>query len=640
MNYFEVNTEREVRLSGEISPSPAGNFMKLAALAGLALVILIFTFPYLEPDIAPGLDGSYFLVINHFFATDITRFREIIHTYGPFGFITGPMVTGNNFATALAIISAIRFLQISLLLYLGSLLNKSWVTTTLICILFMSMLRLEYSFYTILAACIFIYRNNSKPGFLVAGAIIASFGLFVKITIGLHCFLILSSFSLVELLYYKKRKETLIMLLTYVISSVVLWFSIYRTFSNLFMYVKGWFFYSLGNTDYTVLYPPNNLFLLFGSVLIFFLIPMLARNKETTFFYLIFTLSLFAFYKYSVARQEGTHSRGLLHFMIFFSLMFFIAIRNIKPYMIIIFLLGIGMYVRNLQINKTYHSDFREQIIGVNNFFNMVLDHEEYKRRFIDLSMKNIENYKLPETMLAKIGSEKIDYTPWDFSYLYIHHLNFKPKPTLQSGALYIPDSFDKLNAAHVKNSKDLKFILWEKDKWNGETGGIDDKYLLNEDGGYHYEIFNNFKIVDESPRVLLMQRTDSARLLTPQPSGSVAAQWDTWIDVPQVTNGYVRAKLDMSPGFCRTLKNIFYKAGTQYVEYQLKNGNIVKHRFSRNTCETGMWVSPYLTEITNELSGEPVLKIRLTYTDQENPMKPGIKIQWEEIKFSGPDSK
>lgn len=603
-------------------------------LTGLSLLILVLTFPYMEPDITVGFDGSYFLVINYFFAKDISLFNQIIHSYGPLSPLLFPQVVGNNFGISLIFISFLRFFEILGLLYLGRINKKPWVALFPIILLLLAFTGVDYVFYTLIINSIFLYKKTNRNLFSIIGALVASIGIFLKITIAINCFLILISFILLEYSYFKNRKAALYTVLAYVLATLIIWICIYKTYANLIDYVISWFYFSVGNTDFSILNPPNNLFLLIGSILIFFMIPITERKKEIIFYYSILTLSFFAMYKYSIARQEGTHSRALLHFMVFFSLVFFIAIKKIKPYMIMIFFAGIMMYYRNLHVNNTYHSDDRIKIIGINNFINMVVDHEEYKNKFSEISKKNLEVNKLPESILRKIGNAKVDFIPWDFSYIYANNLNYKPKPTVQSGALYTPPYLDRINASHIQKSKDLQFILWEKNKWNGEVGGIDDKYLLNEDGGYLYEVFNNYQIVEENDNVLLLERTHTSRLNPAKSIGITSAKWNEWIEVPEISNGYIRAKLEMEKGLRRSLKSAIFKTGVKYVEYLLANGSIIKYRFSDNTIENGMWINPYISEITNQLSGEEVSKIRFTYTDPQYPMKEAITISWEVIYF------
>ena len=55
-----------------------------------SLVVVLFTFPFIATVIEPGLDPSYMWAFNHFFANGIQFGKDVVFTYGPFGFIKKP----------------------------------------------------------------------------------------------------------------------------------------------------------------------------------------------------------------------------------------------------------------------------------------------------------------------------------------------------------------------------------------------------------------------------------------------------------------------------------------------------------------------------------------------------------------------
>jgi hypothetical protein len=118
----------------------------------------------------------------------------------------------------------------------------------------------------------------------------------------------------------------------------------------------------------------------------------------------------------------------------------------------------------------------------------------------------------------------------------------------------------DEKNTESLINEDAVKFIIWEIDKWNGATGGIDKRYLLNSDGTYLKELFNRYKIIEENEQVILLQKSTTRKLKKATIIEESIYKWNEWINVPAIQSGILRAKLDSRKGFFRAMKSALYK--------------------------------------------------------------------------------
>ena len=88
-------------------------------LSILSVVLLLLTFPKIDPEIGSGIDNSYLIAFNHFFYSDIQIVKDLIFTYGPLGFLKHPLPMGNNLELGVIVISILRLLFIFSVLYLS-----------------------------------------------------------------------------------------------------------------------------------------------------------------------------------------------------------------------------------------------------------------------------------------------------------------------------------------------------------------------------------------------------------------------------------------------------------------------------------------------------------------------------------------
>jgi hypothetical protein len=594
----------------------------------LALFTLVFTFPELHPVVTRGLDASYVLAINHLFANDFRAFSDLVYPFGPLGFLKYPLPLGYNLELAMAWLILIRLLFIGMIFYLGQLLEKPAIFTFLLALVFSSILHFDHIIYGIILMSLFTHKLTGRTLFMATGMLMALWGLFIKVNIGFIGLLIYGSYLGYDLFIHRNHRKTLVMIGASLLIFIVIYAILLGNPLQMFSYYSKLFLLVKGNSSALSIYPDNNWILVAGVFLGFLLIPLIDRNKDLYFILIVIALAVFAVFKYSFARQENVHAKHFLDFLFLFALMVLLFPKKLKLATVLIVFMQISLYYLNLHHTGTYTMDDKVQLTGIVNFKRTVLDFSKFKNDNLKYSNKALKQSKLSEFFLNEIGQAKSDYYPFELSYFYANGLNYSPRPTLQSGCLYIPPRIDHLNATHMLSKNAPEYMIWERTGRNG-LQGIDGRYLLNSDGDYLNTFLGRYTQVIKDGKRSLWKRTDRSRLSEGRLFLEEETAYDQWVDVAPVNHNILKIKLEVSQTILGKIKNALYKEGEFFIHYRLANGQEIRHKFSRDNAMTGLWIQPYIRDMNNAFLGDTVLQVRITHTHKDIFLKDTNTWSW-----------
>jgi hypothetical protein len=583
----------------------------------LALFTLVFTFPALYPVATRGLDASYVLAFNHLFANDFRAFSDLVYIFGPLGILKYPLPLGYNLELALAWLIIIRLLFIGMIFYLGHMLGKQGVFTFILALVFSSILHFDHIIYGIILMSFFAHKLTGRTFFLATGILLSLLGLFIKINIGFIGLLISASYLGYDLFVHRNYRKTLVMIGLSLVSFIVIYTILLGNPLRMFPYYANLYLLVKGNSSALSIHPENNWILMAGVFLGFLLIPLVDRNKDLYFILIVIALAVFAVFKYSFARQENVHAKHFLDFLFLFALMVLLFPRKLKLVTVLIVFMQISLYYLNLHHTGTYTMDDKVQLTGIVNFKRTVLDFSKFKSDNLKYSKKALRQSQLSVFFLDEIGRASSDYYPFELSYFYANELNYTPRPTLQSGCLFIPPRIDQINAAHMLSEDAPEYMIWERTGRNG-LPGIDGRYLLNSDGDYLNAFLGRYTQVLKDRKRALWKRTDRSRLGTGRLLLEEETAYDQWMDVPAADHSILKIKPGVSQTILGTIKNAVYKEGEFFIHYRLADGKEIKHKFSRDNAQTGLWVQPYIRDMNNEFLGDTVLQVKITHTHKD----------------------
>ena len=610
-----------------------------AIVAGL---VFLFTLPSTGTIIWPGLDNSYALAFNYFFASGVQIGRDILFTYGPLGFLEWPQPQGNNLLYANVIYSALHLAFISSLLWLGmagrSLPGQIGVIAL---VLFLSYLLSAFMYLKLvfLIAVLLLLHFVTRHAWLLLAAIgLTVLALLIRSTYGILSLLMLFSYS--SYLAYTRRQPGFIAgaVVGVLVITVAAWFLIYGNLAGLLSYMRGILEFSSGNSSAMTLNPKNNWLALTAFAGFVLYLPFSVRKKEAYVAYVVFALSVIAYFKYAFSREGWSLNYGFVYLLLVFSIfILFVPQLRKRHYAMIILALamfGINMkktmdlhpleYVRS-QVNSNFENRNTVDIV------NVLINHKEQARILLAESEKRLEPQKLSAETRAAIGGDTVDAYPFEISYVMANGFNWKPRPVIQSYISYTP-YLDRQNALFFQSEKAPNYLLWEAPQGDIRADSIDDRYVLNDEPLTMLEILGRYSPLIMDGKVVVMKNNGGQGFELPQNVSEDSSRWGVWIAVPKRPEcSVLRSRLSSSRTLAGKLKRAIYKEEEFYVEYKLENGNIQKHRFVIDNAPSGIWVSPYVANIWKP-EMLPVKEIRFSHSAADF-LDDALRLEWECVR-------
>ena len=192
------------------------------------------------------------------------------------------------------------------------------------------------------------------------------------------------------------------------------------------------------------------------------------------------------------------------------------------------------------------------------------------------------ERPKLPASFLAKIENQPVDVFPFEVSWVYNDHLNYAPRPTLQS---YVAADryLDSLNEVYLNSKNAPQYVIYglEKSKL---------KYPWSEESLSQKALFEHYRIVDSNDSLLLFKRQTNTRKLRLVFTRQSKHRIGEVITLGALQSGYLReTSFETSYSTLGNLANLLFQP--PQLEAELKSGNThEKVRIAPNLLRKGFW--------------------------------------------------
>ena len=584
----------------------------------ICLLLILFTWPLRDADMGINLDGSYFSFFNYFFHNDIHVLQNIQYPFGPLGFLINTIAVGNNLIYNFVFWSILKVI----IFFLVHRHTKSLWKTIILCGFIYYLFIYDFLFYILLSLLILSHHQTKQGYLLIVMAFFTSISMLIKVTTGFITILILGSYF-IHLIFQKQFKYSLLIPVSGIFSFLAVWGLLFHSLDHVFSFLQGQYLYIFNNNDAVALYPPNNWWIM-GSVFIVFFAPLIfTKRKIVVLLYTVQFLAAFALFKYAFGRQENLHSLAFFNFLCYFIILFAIYTNKLKSYSIIILLVSLPLYYLNLKHNETFNISLIPKYGGISTFYKNVIKYNSFKDENLILSKENLKPNILPKKFVDIIGKKSIDFFPWDLTYFIPNQLNYQPHTFLQSGG-YPPQLVTKGAEQLVSEGPD--FILWEKKKWKGEVGSIDNQYLFNADGAFVREILNWYDILEENNQVALLERQKISRLYLDSIKHSVN-KFDTWIDLS--SESIIQSKIKVTPTFKRKIIQALYKTPRPSIDYLLEDGTIVSFEITESAMQNGLWFNPYIEKVNTDFEGKNVSAVRFSQENWGGKYLNELEIEW-----------
>src|SRR5262249_18342587 len=123
-------------------------------------------------------------------------------------------------------------------------------------------------------------------------------------------------------------------------------------------------------------------------------------------------------------------------------------------------LVSISMLSLNLAMHAGYGKQKNVMLFKAYNLYHYIPDYDKIVSEKKLESENYIEHLQLPDSILRLIGKSTVDVYPWNYAIVARNHLNWQPRPVLDSYASYT-SWLDGLNSKHFENAETApRFVI------------------------------------------------------------------------------------------------------------------------------------------------------------------------------------
>jgi len=279
-----------------------------------------------------------------------------------------------------------------------------------------------------------------------------------------------------------------------------------------------------------------------------------------------------------------------------------------------------------------------DTLLGKKGISNLI-DTVEFRRTQRNLDLQSAANFRtshLPEAWIDDIREHHwtVDVIPSELTYIFANHLNWDPKPTLQTFMTITP-ALDQWSAQHFNTNKGADVLIAEF---------VAPDYGLLEAPAMTRSILQNYELYREDiPDNLFLLRRRTNRLA--QDSVLLREQEiheGQWVDVPK-SDRAVLAHVQLSISLFGEVAKTLYRIPAVNVDLVYQSGRQQSYRVAPGVANDGLLLN-YLPTTPHEFSDllhnrpfDKVVKLRLSGPGLKY-YKPTMYLRWEqanELSFS-----
>jgi hypothetical protein len=409
--------------------------------------------------------------------------------------------------------------------------------------------------------------------------------------------LVIISIALIGLVYKKKAKLILYILLSFISFYFIFWILCGQPFSALLDYFYYGFEISSGYTEAMM---RRNVYNEINYGLFAFFVLLFTATSCFLFFFakkdfyhaliLFFTLPLlFMAFKAAFVRADEhfiAYFYQLFPVVIFF--IFFIVDKSFFCYKTIgqLFIICI-LSVTTIVMIRHYKEPDSEKYP-----FIKLLFHDK-KSVFENKELIRKSYPALSTEFLQQTKNKTVDIFPYDISLLYAYDLNWSPRPVFQSYSAYTP-VLDQINASHFEKDNAPDNIIYS-------YASIDLRYPLFDEPAVFRTLLKNYEAQTPDEDYLILQRRTEKITYDSIPVSSGICPIGTLIDIPQCPGQHIYCNIDISTHFGGKLISLLYKPTFIYIYFYVKGqADPIEHVFVRRLGGEGLFISKYVDDLSD----------------------------------------
>lgn len=177
------------------------------------------------------------------------------------------------------------------------------------------------------------------------------------------------------------------------------------------------------------------------------------------------------------------------------------------------------------------------------------------------------------------------DIYPWNQMALFAGGLNYRPRPVFQSYSAYTPE-LAELNAAHLRSDRAAGNIVFEIDPLNGRYPSLDD-------GLSWPELLTRYDIADSNGKFLLLKRAATPQEYHLTRLEETTIHFGETFMLPAATNAPLWAEMEINKSMLGTVVETLYKPPIVRLMVSLRDGRQVVFRLVPGEARGGFILSP-----------------------------------------------
>jgi len=180
-----------------------------------------------------------------------------------------------------------------------------------------------------------------------------------------------------------------------------------------------------------------------------------------------------------------------------------------------------------------------------------------------------------------------VDVYPWDAAVVLAHGLDYRPRPVFQSFAVFNPRLL-QINAEHLNSDRAASTLVFG-------LGTIDGRFLAQDEGALWPMLASLYDVEEVSEGYALLRRRASPRRLMWESGPQARTRWSQPIMIPQ-GDGPVWVQIDVQKTLMGRVVDLLFKAPVIGLVLTLEGGEQRTARLTPTIAGQGFPISPLIT--------------------------------------------
>jgi len=180
-----------------------------------------------------------------------------------------------------------------------------------------------------------------------------------------------------------------------------------------------------------------------------------------------------------------------------------------------------------------------------------------------------------------------VDVYPWDAAVVLAHGLDYRPRPVFQSFAVFNPRLL-QINAEHLNSDRAASTLVFG-------LGTIDGRFLAQDEGALWPMLASLYDVEEVSEGYALLRRRASPRRLMWESGPQARTRWSQQIMIPR-GDGPVWVQIDVQKTLMGRVVDLLFKAPVIGLVLTLEGGEQRTARLTPTIAGQGFPISPLIT--------------------------------------------